>query len=504
MVSPPEGVRIGKYRVLRRLAHGGMGEVFLARVDGPGGFEKTLVLKRVLKKLQGDPRFIEMFLNEARVAAQLSHPNVVQIFELAELDGGYVIAMEYVEGLSLRSLMSAVKQKHVTVSATMAAYVCAQALRGLHYAHLLRDDRGRVRGVVHRDVSPENVLLGFNGAVKVADFGLARAAEAAIDHAPLGKVTYMAPEQRLGQLIDARADQYAMGVVLSELLTGAPLSGLSGRPRLSDVTLDVIVGRALMPSPDGRYLSAGEMADGLEEYVRTNSDANATRLGDLVRIAAVKLDTEGEQTPGALTQLTLPGHVPEVQSSAPEARASDVLPVLPSNPEPVRITAPTAPPPRPTRWKKAGALVALALAGLVVLGLVLTAPPGPVQSFERPDLLAVSPPRQQERPTPAVAAPVPSTQVEVRDSRPEPVVLPAPPGPKPAPRKTGHVQVRVHPWAEVSWAGKSLGTTPCPPFELPVGRQVLTLKNPELNLTREVVVLVKPGAEVSVFENFLK
>jgi serine/threonine-protein kinase len=494
MASPAsEGIQIGKYRVLRRLASGGMGEVFLARVDGPGGFEKTLVLKRVLKKLQGERRFIEMFLNEARVAAQLSHPNVVQIFELAELDGSYVIAMEYVEGLSLRALMSAAKGQHVTLSPALAAYVCAQALQGLHYAHLLRDDRGRVRGVVHRDVSPENILLGFSGAVKVADFGLARAAEAAVDRAPLGKASYMAPEQRLGTLIDARADLYGVGVVLSELLTGAPVDGLSRLPRLSDPTLEVIVGRALSPNPDGRYLSAAEMGAALEEYVRTTSDANATRLGDLVRTAAVKLGSQGADAPGSLTQLTIPGYVPEVQSSAPQAHLSDVV-ALPSSPDPPRITLPTGPP-RPKRWR--GWPVALVL---LVVGAVSLFVFRPGQDLSVP----VPVPSSVVTPPAAVAPPVSPAVEREPVAEKKPALTEPAAEKKPAPRRPGHVQVRVHPWAEVFWGGKSLGTTPLPPLELPSGRQVLTLQNRELNVTREVVVVVKPDAEVSVFENFLK
>jgi eukaryotic-like serine/threonine-protein kinase len=533
-----EGVRIGKYVVLRRLAAGGMGEVFLARVEGPAGFEKTLVLKRVLKRLRDDPHFINMFLNEARLAAQLSHPNIVQIFELVDLDGTWVITMEFVDGLSARSLLLAVKQGLVSVSPGLACYICAQILQGLNYAHLLRDGKGRVRGVVHRDVSPENILLGVNGAVKLTDFGVARAAEAAIDLKPIGKIAYMAPEQRLGGLIDARADVYAAGVVLSELLTGGPFDGMKGLPQLADPELNAILGHALAVHPDHRYLSAADMSHALDGYLRSLHGVTANALGELVRTAAVKL--EGQKTLASPSLLTMPGKLEDHHrahlSSVPEALPEDVVALRTDPPHEAKVqarplkdrglTVPLSSEAvaaiRPSNLRRVAPLVALILVGAagLVMWRTVSGRTAEVVREEPANGPLVGDDGDFEWPVPAPPlVQVPSGAVEAGDDEPigpnekalfaDRVTSSKPPHVAPPVKKAevarmGTVQVRVHPWAEVYWGEKNLGTTPFAPVALPVGRQVLTLRNRELNVTRQVVVMVKSDAEVSVFENFLR
>ena len=277
-----------RYKLLKLIATGGMGEVFLARSEGPHGFSKTLVVKRILSHLATDPQFVEMFLDEARLAALLTHPNIVQIYELGEEEGSWYLAMEYIHGRTLRAIRRELLRKRELLSSVFAARICSQALQGLHYAHTLTDEVGAPLHVVHRDVSPDNVLVGFNGQVKVVDFGIAKASNAISttrSGTVKGKFSYMAPEQLMGQPLDGRTDVYAMGVVLFELLTGArPWSGPTEpalinsilhspppaprerNPALPEAMNDLIL-RALQKDPAARFSSAEAMSLELERFI---------------------------------------------------------------------------------------------------------------------------------------------------------------------------------------------------------------------------------------------
>jgi serine/threonine protein kinase len=216
-------MKIGRYEVIRKIATGGMAEVFLAKVAGPLGFEKTLVVKRILPHLADQPAFVEMFLAEAKLVAQLNHPHIVQIFDFGEADGAYFLAMEYIEGPNLRTLLKRARELETPLPLAVYAKMVASACEGMAYAHDFRDPTtGQPLGLIHRDISPDNILVSRQGAVKVADFGIAKAT----GHGPQtrdgtlkGKLTYMAPEQIRGAKLDRRADVYALGIVLYELLT---------------------------------------------------------------------------------------------------------------------------------------------------------------------------------------------------------------------------------------------------------------------------------------------
>ncbi len=214
-------LHLGKYRLIERLGRGGMAEVFLAEVTGPADFQKVVALKRILPHLVEDPEFVGLFLNEARLAARLNHPNIVQIFDLGEADGSYFLAMEYVDGPSLRTLLKRALQRREFVPPGHAARILADACEGLAFAHDHMEG-GRVANLVHRDISPDNVLLSRAGAAKIADFGIAKpAARRDTDKGVIrGKVWYMPPEQLCDEPLDKRTDVYALGVVLYELLCG--------------------------------------------------------------------------------------------------------------------------------------------------------------------------------------------------------------------------------------------------------------------------------------------
>ena len=217
------GTPIGKYVVRRKLAEGGMAEIYLAAALGPEGFEKDVVIKRVRPGLGGDPEFVRMFIAEARVASRLNHANLVHIFDFDKHEDTYYLAMEYVRGHSLWELRRRCQERGVAIPPMLVAQIGMEIARGLAYAHRLTEN-GQPLNLVHRDVTPHNVLLSFDGAVKLTDFGIAKAGSHATTSGMLkGKFAYMSPEQARGDAVDPRTDVFALGVTLWELLTGARL-----------------------------------------------------------------------------------------------------------------------------------------------------------------------------------------------------------------------------------------------------------------------------------------
>jgi eukaryotic-like serine/threonine-protein kinase len=229
MALEPHSIRFGRYELETRLGVGGMAEVWLARQEGPGGFAKRAVIKRILPGLAGDPEFVEMFLREARLAALLNHPNAVQIFDLGQVEESYYLVMEYIEGRSLRFLENQTEELGKSLELGFVACVLAGACAGLHHAHEQRGLGGEPLALVHRDVAPDNLLVSYEGVTKVIDFGIAKAfADVSRTKSGVvkGKYGYMSPEQVRGSPIDRRSDVYAMGVVLFEALSGErPFNG---------------------------------------------------------------------------------------------------------------------------------------------------------------------------------------------------------------------------------------------------------------------------------------
>jgi serine/threonine protein kinase len=270
-----------------------MADVFKARVQGPAGFERIFVVKRILPHLSDDPTFTKMFIEEAKMSARLSHPNIVQVFELGAVDNEYFISMEYVRGRDLAETMRTLWARIGPPRPELVAYVGREMCRALAYAHDLTADDGAPLGMIHRDVSPSNVMLSYDGAVKLLDFGIAKALggddktdESATQRGTLkGKFAYMAPEQTQGSDVDRRIDIFATGIVLHEILTGRRLfKGENDlqtveKVRVCDVPppslqnplcppeLDVIVLKALAKYRDDRFHTTSEMADALDDVV---------------------------------------------------------------------------------------------------------------------------------------------------------------------------------------------------------------------------------------------
>jgi serine/threonine-protein kinase len=283
----PEASRaFGRYRLLARIGEGGMAEVFKAVIQGPEGFEKELVLKRILPKLSHTGDFKTMFIREAKISALLIHPNVVQIFDFGEAEGAYFIAMESVQGVTLREALTTLKKSDRAMPHMIASDITRQMCIGLDYAHTLHGPDGAALEIVHQDISPTNLMLAFNGTVKILDFGIARAAEFAEEEAKKGlikgKVSYLSPEQIHVRPFDARADVFAVGVVFHEMLTGrrlfqarnditrmrqllaSPIPPPSATNATIPRELDRICMKALEIDVKARYQSAADMAADLE------------------------------------------------------------------------------------------------------------------------------------------------------------------------------------------------------------------------------------------------
>jgi serine/threonine protein kinase len=287
-VTVPEdgaGIRLGRYTTVRMLGKGGMAEVYLAKQDGPAGFQKTCVVKRMRRVLAEEQRFVDMFLREARVAARLNHAHVVQIFELGEQDGEYFIAMEYLDGISLHRAARRCWANESSMPMEVILRAIADAAQGLHHAHTLRNEQGQLSPLIHRDISPDNLIITRDGLCKVLDFGIAKSE----DDGDLvtrtgelkGKIPYMSPEQIKGEPLDGRSDLWALGVTLYWLLTGKrPFDGGSDHmtidaiirrpaqsPRelnpLIPVGVDRIVRSLLMKDPSARLATGAELHDRL-------------------------------------------------------------------------------------------------------------------------------------------------------------------------------------------------------------------------------------------------
>jgi eukaryotic-like serine/threonine-protein kinase len=277
-----------RYRVVDRLEAGGMAEVFKGEALSVQGFKKQVAIKRVLPHLAQNKNFIAMFLDEARLGARLNHANIVTVFDIGAADNTYFIVMEFVDGCNLKAIIEHFRQMGRRMPVKESVYLCMETCRGLSYAHEITDDDGNELDIVHRDISPPNILLSKRGEVKVTDFGLAKATTQLEKTDPgvvKGKFSYLAPEAALGEPVDGRADIFALGIVLWEMLAGRRLflgetdyqtvklvqqANVPSLQRLNpevDPDLDAVVMKSLAKDPRQRYQSAREFGDALAGYL---------------------------------------------------------------------------------------------------------------------------------------------------------------------------------------------------------------------------------------------
>ncbi len=478
-----------RYELLARIASGGMGTVYLGRLRGPAGFRRLVALKRAHEHLVHDEGFARMFRSEARVASQIHHPNVVAVHDIEELDDELILVMDYVQGGALSSLLSATRKQ--PLDPRIALRILLDAAAGLEAAHTLTDDRGRALGVVHRDVSPENVLVGTDGVARLSDFGVAkilRATAGATDGRDLkGKIAYMAPECVRRGKVDARSDVFALGVVAWEALTERRLfraaSEVATLQRVIGMTpeapsalrpglppeIDAVVMRALDKIPDARWPSARAFADALEIAAREGGLAPAThgQVGEHVwRCVGHILDARHrvlqETRPPAdepldeASGVRITTSIPRAMSADPDSVPSGLVAPDPS----IRTSLMTAPPATWSTWsarvtrsawsmhisrtKRILASVATALALVATIALLSTADPATSYTIAR-RVLATSvqqPAAEMGGVLPEVALPdllpAPARAIpRVERPRPRPVVHAPPPRDLAAPNPYG-------------------------------------------------------------------
>lgn len=456
------GYKLGRYELLLPIAQGGMAVVWAARMRGSHGFSKIVAVKTMLPSLSGDPHFQQLFLAEAGLASRIKHPNVCEIFDLGEERHVLYIVMEWIDGESLSTLLSACRKREQKIPFAVATKMVLDAAKGLHAAHELRSEKGELLGLVHRDVSPQNVLVTYDGQVKIVDFGVAKAV-AISEHQTTktghvkGKVQYMAPEQAFCDAIDRRTDVFTLGIVLYQLTTGihpfraenelatlaritspdpvaAPETLVKGYPRL----LSGAVQRALAKDPDERYATMAEFARDLEsvsnklaalgeekniggfvrEVLGDRAAERATAIKDALRDADDRVASEA-------TQATEPPATAATREAA-EHGASGIK----------AITPPAASSSR----RGLVALGAVALAGLGALAFLASrgepsaAPPPPPSAAAAAPIVPA--PARAAPETPPIASALPSSAAAAKAPETTPVAAPKPravaPTPKPA------------------------------------------------------------------------
>ncbi|MBX3130429.1 MAG: serine/threonine protein kinase [Polyangiaceae bacterium] len=417
-------VRLGRYVLYDEIAAGGMARVHLGRQEGAVGFSRTVAVKRLHPHLAKDPEFVAMFLDEARLAARIRHPNVVTTLDVVATAGEVFLVMEYVEGVSLSDLIKAARREGGEMPPAMAAHIAAGALSGLHAAHEARDERGESLELVHRDVSPQNIIVGTDGVARVLDFGVAKAAgrlQTTEEGRIKGKMAYMSPEQLSSSGVTRRTDVFAAGVVLWEALTGRRLfqgadpAEIVGKvlgleipapshyaPAVS-AELDAVVLRALARDPAARFPTALEMAEALEraggllasrevgDWVRAHAGSavrdRALRVAEIERSASgISRADAMEQSLGSSGQVS--AHTTVGGDGTDRSQVGTAL-----------SRAPSSLAPRRARWPyAAGAAIALVL-GVVALVAGRAEPPAASAAGE-----ALPTPQQPE---PAAIAPAP-------------------------------------------------------------------------------------------------
>jgi serine/threonine-protein kinase len=489
---PPSANTLGRYELLAKLASGGMGEIHLARLAGRAGFEKLVVLKRLLPELAPAGEYVTMFFDEARLAARLSHPNVCEVYDLGEDQGQYYIVMQWLEGVPFASVMRRPDGVDERAHERLVTGILRQACEGLHHAHELRDADGRPLGVVHRDVSPSNLMVTADGVVKVLDFGIAKArsAQSVTERGVLkGKLSYMSPEQLAEAPLDRRADVFCLGILAWEALAGRRLFKRDAAvtiakavledevPRLADANpavppaLSDVVMRALARDPAARFATARELGLALERAMAPHGGPMST-----VEIAHVVQERFAD----------------ELERQRALYRRSEALPAAPVPPPPASTpTAPARPAAMPAKPSPRALWPALAVVlAAAAVGLVLWRPWRSASAPAREPHATATPPAPDAAPAPTpppAAAPPPDA-----GAMPPP---PERPPPRPAkPTTPGRVSIDSRPYAIIYLGKKRLGETPIISEALPPGRHTLRAVLPD-GRSRRFTVDVPPGGE---------
>ena len=438
--SPPRPSipsNFGKYEIITHLASGGMADIFLCRARGIQGFEKLAIIKRVRQDRAFDKKMVDLFLDEARLAASLQHPNIVQVFEFGIVDGSYFLAMQYVHGEDVHALIKRMRESGATLPLPEVLAIVVGVCQGLHYAHECEGLNGRALGIVHRDISPSNVLISYDGAVLITDFGIAKATSRSSETTTgtvRGKLAYMSPEQCRGLPLDRRSDIFAIGTLLHELSTGkslfggtsdfdvmkaivedpvrAPSAQVAGYPG----ELDRIVLKALARDPAHRYATARELQLDLERFaVEHKMPISSARLAGLMQ------ERFADRIAGWRERVALDGAARAAMARPPSAE----IEIVPAETTATVVDVPPAA--RPRKKMRAGLVAAMAAAAAFVVvvqrqlasshAAVPTATPAAAPLTITAPSVALAPPAALTPPI-AATAPAPTANARVASAAP--------------------------------------------------------------------------------------
>jgi serine/threonine protein kinase len=538
-LSDPQ-TTLGRYQLLDRISIGGMAEVFRAKAVGEVGFEKMVAVKRILPHMVDDAEFVDMFIDEARTVAQLNHANICQIFEFGHEKGTYFIALELVEGKDLKRIMEYHRLRGRPIPLGVALYIVRRTCEALDYAHNCHNSQGEPMNIVHRDVSPQNILISYAGEVKLIDFGIAKAVGRQTKTSSgniKGKFGYMSPEQVTGKPIDHRSDIFACGTLLFELVTNTRL--FRGETDLATMQmvrraaveppsriqpdlppdLDAVVMRALAREPDNRQESAGQLLDELEAIAVESGNTCSTQqlsrfMNDVfaqdreqARARARDAEAQAGQAPDGPEPRpeASPEFIPGTEPRPPHGTVTGRGTVTTTSTDTEYVYVSSVKP-----WILVGILVALLVTGGVLVALLWPSQTRvvkvPIPGEQHAPRIAPLPAAPDSRPptaAPAVPAPVPDRVVARRaqarrrrprrHTRPTPMPPPSPAPPPAAPAaRSGTLIVAAKPWARVWVDGADTGrNTPIPasaPLRLSPGRHTVTLLVNERPFTFAVTI----------------
>ena len=508
----------GRYQLLEPLAKGGMAEVFKARLGGAAGTEKLVCIKRILPHLSRNHDFLALFVKEARIALPLTHGNITQVFDFGEEEGIYYLAMEYIAGRNLHEVLDRVREGGAKLDIAASLFVGAEVCKGLQYAHSFVDPHGQRQAVVHRDVTPQNILISFNGEVKLTDFGIALAATkvpGGEDGVVRGKACYLSPEQVEGNPGVPASDIFSLGSVLYEMLTGVRIfqaeDELATLARVRqaavdppsrhnpeiDEELDALVLKALARDPEQRYAKAGDLQVALATQLHKRAPGfTADQLAGIVKdlFAWELTERDGSADPAKdrlLFQLARAGVKVDGKTSTAELLELGTVAIASASRRPRR---------RPWFLPAVLSGAGMLLAAGVVFAYLFMRPgphsPGPdagrepqFSAYEDTDHLAPASLRAGQNGVGPASQPVGEGSGSGSAASKDLV----------RPRQPAFLNCNSWPWSLVYVNGRRLrGNTPFFRIKVPAGRHRIRFENPELGLSREVTVQVEPGDEKTV------
>lgn len=487
---PPTGppLKFGRYQLASLIGRGGMAELFRARLETPAGAEKILVVKRILPSFSSDPEFLRLFVNEAKIALPLTHGNITSVFEFGEVDGQYFLAMEYIHGQNVHAILERLRKTALPMPVAAALFVASEVAKGLAYAHGFISPQGTRMEVVHLDVTPHNILVSYDGTVKLTDFGIAKVKQSAEPSRAVlrGKVDYLAPEQVRGGPVDGRTDVFSLGAVLYEMLTGhAPFSAPSDEETLAKIErgevrrpselrselaeLDELVLRALATDPAARYARAADLQVAVNQALfRKNPKYGSLELAEWLRelfawdlFESQSAESENALRDRLLFQLTNAKVDVDPSKSTRELLSLGTVSIPPPPPPPALVADPER-----RRGAIIGAAIAAAAVGLLgVLAVLL----GKHFFGEEVAWLGTA---ATEKPVLAAI----SADGAVKSGG------------------TGALSLNAWPSAIVYLDGERIpGVTPILNFTVSEGKHRLLFVRPELDLQKEVEVVVPAG-----------